>query len=329
MQVRLISIIGAFLGFLLTGSKPSGQFPQTEITNGVIRAHLYLPDSNDGYYRGTRFDWSGVISDLEYKGHTYFGKWYKEEHDPGFHDHLAGPVEEFTPVGYDEAKTGETFLKIGVGMLMKPEEAKYFFGTRYKNTNSGTWKVKKKKDQVMFFQTLDDVNYKYEYTKTVLLLKDKPEMVLSHSLKNTGKQIIQTSVYNHNFFVMDNQPIGPDFDVTFPFTLSSEAAAASPLGKLQDNKILFEKELVNNSDHLFYRSLTGFSDSAKDYDIKIENHKTGAAVRITSDQPLSKIVFWSAPKTICPEPYIKLTIKPGETVSWKINYQFYILQDLK
>ncbi len=328
MQIPLKCIIGVFLCFLLTGSKPSDQFPQTEITNGVIRAHLYLPDSNNGYYRGTRFDWSGVISDLEYKGHTYFGKWYKEEHDPGVHDHLAGPVEEFTQVGYDEAKTGETFLKIGVGMLVKPEEAKYFFGTRYKNTNSGTWKVKKKKDQVVFFQTLDDVNYKYEYSKKVQLIKDKPEMVLSHSLKNTGKQTMETSVYNHNFFVMDNQPIGPDFDVTFPFALSSEAATESTLGKLQDNKILFEKELINN-DHLFFRSLTGFSNSTKDYDIKIENHKTGAAVRITSDQPLSKIVFWSAPKTICPEPYIKLTIKPGETVNWKITYQFYILQDLK
>ena len=56
----------------------------------------------------------------------------------------------------------------------------------------------------------------------------------------------------------------------------------------------------NNNDHLFYRSLTGFSNSAKDYDIKIENHKTGAGVRITSDQPISKIVFWSAPKTVCP-----------------------------
>jgi hypothetical protein len=95
------------------------------------------------------------------------------------------------------------------------------------------------------------------------------------------------------------------------------------LGKLQGNKIQYDKILVNNSDHLFYRSITGFSKSASDYDIKIENHKTGAGVRITGDQPLSKIVFWSAPKTICPEPYIRLTIQPGETVEWKITYQFY------
>lgn len=322
------NFVAVLLLFLLVGGKPVDQYPQAQISNGLIKARLYLPDSKTGFYRGARFDWAGVIPELEYQGHTYFGTWHYKEHDPTFHEHIAGPVEEFTPLGYDEAKIGDTFLKIGVGMLVKPEEEKYFFGTTYKNTNSGTWKVMKKKDEVTFFQTLTDTKYAYEYTKTVKLTKDKPEMILSHSLKNTGKQTIETNVYNHNFFVMDNQPIGPDFTVTFPFTIISETTPASPLGKLQGNQILFDKELINN-DHLFYRSITGFSNSARDYDIKIENSKTGAAVRITSDQPLSKIVFWSAPKTVCPEPYIRLSIKPGETVQWKIMYQFYTLQDLK
>jgi len=322
------NFIGLLCLSLFISSKPADQYPAAEITNGIIRAKLYLPDSKVGFYRGARFDWAGVMPELEYQGHTYFGKWHNKEHDPGFHEHIAGPVEEFTPVGYDEAKTGETFLKIGVGMLVKPEEEKYFFATTYKNTNSGTWKVKKKKDEVIFMQSLKDAKYSYEYTKTVQLINGKPEMVLLHSLKNTGKQTLETQTYNHNFFVMDNQPIGPDFTVTFPFTLATEATPAGPLGRIQDNQILFDKELISN-DHLFYRSITGFSNSSKDYDIKIENNKTRAAVRITGDQPLSKIVFWSAPKTVCPEPYIKMSIKPGETFQWKINYQFYLLPENK
>ncbi len=326
MRVNYIIIV--ILAMFLTGSRPMDQYPQAEITNGLIRARLYLPDSKTGFYRGTRFDWAGVIPELEYQGHTYFGTWHNKPHDPTFHEHIAGPVDEFVPIGYNEAKTGETFLKIGVGMLVKPEEEKYFFATSYKNTNSGTWKVKKKKDAVTFIQTLNDKMYSYEYTKTVQLIKGKPEMVLLHSLKNTGKQTLETSTYNHNFFVIDQQPIGPDYRVTFPFTVIDETASMSPLGKLQDNQVVFDKELVNN-DHLFYRSLTGFGTTAKDYDIKIENSKTGASVRITGDQPLSKIVFWSAPKTVCPEPYIKISIQPGETFEWSINYQFYLLPDLK
>ncbi len=320
--MSLKNLIAVFILVLLISGKPAGQYPQAEITNGIIRARLYLPDSKAGFYRGTRFDWAGVIPELDYQGHTYFGKWYSQDHDPAFHDHIAGPVEEFTPIGYDSAKTGETFLKIGVGILVKPEEEKYFFASKYKNVNSGTWKINRKSDQVEFTQKLVDKDYSYEYKKTVQLIKGKPELVLSHSLKNTGKQVLETNVYDHNFFVLDQQPISNDVEVSFPFALASETPAVQPVGKFQDNKITFDRELINN-EHLFYRSLTGFSESAKDYDIKIENHKTGAAVRITGDRPLSKIVFWSAPRTVCPEPYIHLMIQPGETVTWKINYQFY------
>lgn len=315
-------LIAAFLLLLLSGSTSPDPFPQAEITNGIIRARLYLPDNKEGYYRGSRFDWSGVMPELEFKGHTYFGSWF-EKYDPYLHDAIMGPVEEFSAIGYDAAKVGENFLKIGVGMLIKPEESKYFFATPYKIANGGNWKVKKKSDQVTFLHKFVDKEYAYQYEKTVQLVKDKPELVLSHSLTNTGKQPIETNVYNHNFFVMDNQPIGPDYTVTFPFNPVDESGATLPLGRLQDNQILFHRELTGN-DHLFYRSLLGFGTGAEDYDIKIENHKTGAAVRITCDQPLARLVFWSAPKTLCPEPYIHIKLNPGETFTWSIFYQFYL-----
>ena len=287
---------------------------------------MYLPDNKEGYYRGTRFDWSGVIPALEYKGHTYFGQWF-EKYSPTLHDAIMGPVEDFYPIGYDEAKTGETFLKVGIGMVAKPQEAKYFFANTYQIVNAGDWKVKPKKDQVEFTQTLNDKEFAYTYKKTVQLTKGKSELVLLHTLENTGKKVIETNVYNHNFFVMDKQPIGQDFTVSFPFDLTDEERNTG-LGKLDKNQILFAKNLSRN-EHLFYASIQGFGESAEDYDIKIENHKTGAAVRITCDQPLSKIVFWSAQKTICPEPYIHIKVNPGEKINWKISYQFYICDTIK
>ncbi|MDX2249494.1 MAG: hypothetical protein SF052_22110 [Bacteroidia bacterium] len=298
-------------------------FPEAEISNGLIQARLYLPDANTGYYRGSRFDWAGVIPELSYKGHTYFSQWFGK-YSPTLHDAIMGPVEAFSPVGYEEAAPGENFLLVGIGMAEKPVEPKYFFTTPYKIINNGNWKVKKKPDQITFSQTLSDEVYAYKYVKTVQLTKGKPEMVLAHSLKNTGSKTIETSVYNHNFFQMDNQPIGPDYVVSFPFQLTVDPGEKTVLGEIKGNQILFAKELTGN-EHLFYRTLQGYSDRAEDYDIKIENHKTGAAVRITCDQPLSKFVFWSAPKTICPEPYIHLKIEPGETVTWKILYEFYVL----
>ncbi|HYZ87091.1 MAG TPA: hypothetical protein VE621_21930, partial [Bryobacteraceae bacterium] len=104
-----------------------GQYPEATITNGVVTAKLYLPDAEKGYYRGTRFDWSGQVYSLTTGGHEYFGQWF-ERYDPKLHDAIMGPVEEYGVdggLGYQDAKPGETFLRIGVGALRKPEEAKY------------------------------------------------------------------------------------------------------------------------------------------------------------------------------------------------------------
>ena len=159
-------MIGALLTLVLTGSKAQDLFPDAEITNGIIRARLYLPDAENGYYRGSRFDWSGVMPELTYEGHSYFGQWF-EKYDPLLHDAIMGPVEEFSPVGYDEAEAGSFFLKVGVGMLRKPQEPKYAFSTAYQIENSGSWKVKAKPDRVAFTQKLEDAQCASVYKKSV------------------------------------------------------------------------------------------------------------------------------------------------------------------
>src|SRR5213083_1936753 len=83
------------------------QPPQAEISTAKIKAKIYLPDPQNGYYRGTRFDWSGVVASLEWNGHSYFGQWF-ERYDPKLHDAITGPVEDFltnmSGLGYDEVK---------------------------------------------------------------------------------------------------------------------------------------------------------------------------------------------------------------------------------
>ena len=102
--------------------KDAPNAPAVRITNGLVTAVLYLPDAEHGYYRATRFDWSGVIADLQAGGHSYFGRW-NPKYDPKLHDAISGPVQEYvTGQGFDAAKPGETFVKIGVGVLRKPAE---------------------------------------------------------------------------------------------------------------------------------------------------------------------------------------------------------------
>jgi hypothetical protein len=309
---------------LSIGARQVDQPPEASITNGIINARLYLPDAQNGYYRGSRFDWSGVMPQLEYAGHNYFGQWL-DTYSPTLHDAIMGPVEAFAPIGYNEVKAGENFLVLGVGMVTKTDDQAYAFSKYYPVVNSGSWKVKKRADQVEFAQKLDDRAYAYQYKKTVQLVKGKPEMVLLHTLKNTGKKTIETTVYNHNFLVIDKQPVGRGFVMRLPYMPEGEVRTGPEFGKIQGNEVIYLKDLSKN-DHLQFLSLTGYSNSAKDYDITIENQNTGAGVRITSDQPLSRLAFWSAHTTICPEPYINIKVEPGKTFSWKIFYKFYTIE---
>ncbi|MEO5583757.1 MAG: hypothetical protein ABIR66_13785 [Saprospiraceae bacterium] len=317
-------IILVGLSVLTISGVSTSTFPQAEITNGLIYARIYLPDADSGYYRSTRFDWSGVMPDLEYKGHTYSGQWF-DKYDPTIHDAIMGPVESFSPLGYDEAKPGSSFTQIGVGLLAKPSDAPYSPFTYYKILDAGKWSIKKKANEIDFMHELAGSEYAYQYKKSINVVKGKPEMILTHSLKNTGHQSIETEVYDHNLFVIDHQPTGPDFVIKFPFNLTSEEQGRRGIGDIaaiEKGQIIFLREL--NKKEYTYSVMQGYSNSAKDYDIRIENHKTGAGMRITSDRPLSKLVFWASPRILCPEPYINIKIAPGEVFNWKLCYEFYI-----
>jgi hypothetical protein len=289
---------------------------QKKITNGLIQATLYMPDSVNGYYRGTRFDWSGVIANLQWNGHSYFGQWF-DKYDATKHDAIVGPVEAFDPIGFDEAKPGESFIKIGVGALIKPNDSGYNFLRYYPVSNYGKWKVSAKSNEVQFVHTLQKDPYGYTYNKTVALTKNKAQLVLIHTLKNTGSKRIETQVYNHNFFVIDNQPTGPGFVVKFPPEIT--ANNSNEVVQFNANELIFLK--APGRRNVFFQNLTRGKGAG--YELKIENKKTGAGVKITADRPMAKLVFWAASKTICPEPYIDIRLDPGEEFSWNIVYDFY------
>jgi len=325
MKYTFLLFVLAFIPLLT--SLRGADFPEAEISNRAIRAKFYLPDPERGYYRGTRFEWSGIIHSLQYEGHEYFGVWFPR-YDPKLHDAITGPVEEFrtgeASVGYAEAKPGETFVRIGVGTLRKPEEPAYrVFGT-YEIVDPGKWAVKTAKDRIEFAHTLTHpAGYAYQYTKIVRLEKDRPEMVIEHRLKNTGRLPIETSQYNHNFFVIDGQPTGPDAVVIFPF----ELRATRDLGdkaRVNGQELTYLRELRPGGESVF-TELEGYGRTPADYDFRIEHRKAGAGVHFTGDRPLSKLVFWSIRTTLCPEPYIDIKVDPGKEASWKIKYEFYTL----
>lgn len=314
--VLILPLAAALLG--------AASYPEATISNGVVTAKFYLPDEQRGYYRGTRFDWSGQIFSLTWQGHEYFGQWFPR-YDPKLHDAIMGPVEEFrsgeSGLGYAETPTGGAFPRIGIGTVRKPAEPRYRQFFTYDIADPGKWIVRPSADRVEFQQELrSDSGYAWIYRKTVRLTGKKPRMVIEHSLKNTGKKLIETNVYDHNFFMIDKQPTGPAASVWFAFEPKAKAGLGDK-ATVGDHRITFLRELRPGESA--FTEITGFGGTASDYDIRIENRKAGAGVHITGDHPLSKVVFWSITTTLCPEPYIELSVAPGKRIQWKYTYDFY------
>ncbi len=310
---------------VLSPLSTAAEVPTARISNGLIQADIYLPDADRGYYRGSRFDWSGVISRLEYAGHNYFGVWFPK-YEPTLHDAITGPVEEFRSeegaLGFKEAKPGDLFVKIGVGALRKPDDAPYQFARNYRIISGGVWVVRPEADRVEFVQELKGINgYSYVYTKRLRLMRGKPELILEHSLKNTGKRAIDTEVYDHDFYVIDGQPTGPAFSIKFPF--HPQAKELKDAAVIRGDDIDYQRELKADDEESVATYLTGFDASPKDYDIRVENSKAGAGVEQSGDRPISKFYLWSVRTTVCPEAYVALKIDPGKTAHWQLKYRFY------
>jgi hypothetical protein len=98
--------------------------PHADISNGVLHARIYLPDTANGYYRATRFDWSGVMPLLQYRGLNYCAQWFPT-YAPAINDAVTGPVESFAPLGFQQAASGGSFVQIGVGSLLRPDPSSY------------------------------------------------------------------------------------------------------------------------------------------------------------------------------------------------------------
>ncbi len=327
---------------LTAGSMCAASIPEATITNGPIQAKIYLPEANNGFYRGTRFDWSGVIYSLQFGGHDYYGPWFTKT-APAIHDFIyegsdiiagpcsaiTGPVDEFKPLGWDEAKPGGSFVKIGIGALRKPDEAPYDNYHLYEIVDPGKWRIKKKRDSIEFTQTLADSSsgYGYVYRKVIQLAGGKPEMLLRHSLKNTGAHAIKTSVYNHNFLVLDQQPPGPGVSVTVPFQISSPRPPAKNLAEIRGNQIVYLDPLKDHD--TVATPLQGFANSAADSNIRIENRARGAAMTIQSDHPMLSESLWSIRSVLAMEPYTALSIEPGQEFAWTSTYDYETLPAAK
>ncbi len=296
-------------------------YPKLELDNGQIVVSIFLPDAARGYYRGTRFDWSGIVERVDYRGHRFYAPLHAR-HDPLRHDSLSGPADEFAmfePMGYAEAAVGEAWVKIGVGLLGKTADEKYRFHADYPLLRAASWQIEQQRDRVSFEQVLDaERGWGYRYRKTIRLLPGQPEFLLEYRLENRGDKNIDIDHYNHNFTLIDDTPYGPDYTVELAFA-TEQPRNINDLAWFRQNRIEVESPLEDQS--LWIELYRG--DGRSDYNrATLRNNRTGAALGIEGDAPVERFVFWAVERAACPEPFSRIFLRPGESKTWSSRYRF-------
>ncbi len=285
------------------------------LQNGSTLLRMDDPRLAEPYYQGTRFDRTGIITELQAQGHRYISPWLRQC-DPWRHDNVSGPAEEFSPAGPPAGKDGKSRLKIGVGLL-EDDGLPYDRFRLYRIVETPATEVEIAREQVLFRQTLPGY---YAYEKAVSLPEDG-RLRLEHRLQNTGEQSLDIYVYCHNFFVLDGAGTGPATRLDFPFKPEGTWRSDYDCVGLTAGGIRFSRELAEG-ESVFMGDLHAANPSEAGYRFELSNADNGLRVLGTCDHPMDHAVFWSNPDVACFEPYLHLILQAGAGTGWILDYLF-------
>ena len=234
-----------------------------------------------------------------------------------------GLIEEMgisRAIGYEEAKPGEPFLKLGVGLLARGRKPRYLFYPPYREIRRFRWQVSVAGASATFLQVAGSFKgFAYRYEKRIVLDPQKPVLRLEHALTNTGEHPIETDQYCHNFLCFDGRPPSPDYVITTAFPLVAERGP-SELMKVEGRSITFREELRGAA----YSRFRGQGEGAKSHSLRVENRAVGLAMEISGDFPVSAFAVYADNLAVSPEAFIAIRLKPKETIRWTRTYTFEV-----
>jgi hypothetical protein len=287
--------------------------------------HINLTIDSPGYiYRGSRFDWTGKITQVIFKQDFTFCTTEStlgmdlENKGQGFYNEF-GITD---PIGFDECSPGDKFPKLGVGLLLRPDEDPYNFFRPYIKE---PFKIEMEESLNEISFTVDQFNcngYSSILHKRIYL--QDYGFTINYSLKNTGSKNIQTSEYCHNFIAINYKEMGMDYELTFPmpitFNRNAEIVNTEMAIKISQNKFKFQKTPYKE---FFFGSINPDKDKTGNWQLI---HKSlGAGIREIDDFIPSYINVWGSGHVICPELFCGINLAPGQIKNWSRSYEFFTI----
>lgn len=266
-------------------------------------------------YAGSRFDWHGFITQVTLDGrHTFC---VPESLAPGEGTGGIGLCNEFgifTPIGYDEVAPGECFPKLGVGLLRRIDRKPYSFFKEYPidpfprdieiTPTSATFHV----------HAVPCNGYAAELTKRYEVIENR--LHIAYDLRNVGEKPFATEEYVHNFFRIDEYPVGPDYRMTIPSSIEIPKVTR---GISYVDGVVRWQNIPSKAFHCPSSPCDGEIGSRWE----ILHLPTGVGVRGVEDFPLANFALYGTAHSVCPEMFNQVSVAPGACQQWARTYEFF------
>lgn len=355
-------------------------YASISLSSNYMSAKVFMPMegkfADDRFYIGSRFEHGSMIGDflIEKNWEVYGQGLWREPHNPNWPESGVGLASEFGcghdgvacvgkgdivngVLGYDTARAGEPFLKIGVGALIKgscpecnPEKDDdlYRFNSPYKFYRPPSWKLLASPgpNEISFYSEERVGEYGYAIQKTTRL--DGNVLTVRSLLTNLGKKQFATPWYSHNFFNGDREPIGPGYVLNLglsEYGLPDKAPLfkQSGLGSWSGDMGDYFDIITAHDGSISLRVTKSIPNNVKlKADFLDEDTQTLTDGSFTLHAPNGITVYEKIPElqsqsrnpfiyaysvyaergALCPEPILLLYLQPAETTSWTQNLRF-------
>lgn len=266
-------------------------------------------------YRGARYDWAGFIRQVTLDGrHTFCGP----ESPSGEGSGGVGLCNEFgifRPIGYEEARPGQQFPKLGVGLLTKIDDGIYDFSRAYA---LAPFPVEVQVDaHSAQFVTLPVPcrGYAARLKKTISL--SDCDLRIAYELDNVGEEWLCTHEYVHNFIAIDGHAPGPDYELRLG---AGTRLHHIPPSMTADGDCI--RWLTAPTRAFLAQTMLGGEGSPADPLWTLTHHGEGVGVSESVDVPVSHLALWCAPHLVSPEAFVEIDLAPGATARWTRHYRF-------
>lgn len=331
------------------------------------------------YYSGTRFDWSSMIGNVRFNGNSLYGTdMWRMPHNTHWPESGVGLASEFGVgddgdfcfyrcgwpltggitngvLGYRQAKQGEPFLKVGVGLLIKgscpacdsAEDYKFNSPYIFAEQPVWTWTTTNNNNNNLIAVSLRNQatlrEYGYQLTKDIELTNDNVLLVTT-TLTNTGAQPFSTVWYSHHFFTCDSIAIGPGYSVKLGVSYYGKSPLYEEPGTWSWSTPLAQYANIRpSSDGSVRIDMT----RAMEWGVRIktefvkDDNTSGAflvqacgtsilsTLQTADEFPLEMYAYnlYLERGTLSPEPQILLNLLPGSSRRWTQRLHFRTLNE--